>query len=144
MCSAKAVAGRSTFCGACLRFTPMPTASQSRPSSRVPDSTRMPTAFLPCTSTSLGHLSRATPGPRQVSARSAAARAATNDSCAASAGGLSVVIKRVAARLPRSVDHARPRRPRPAVCTAAVIQTGPPSPASARRRASALVESSSS
>ena len=122
----------------------MPTASQSAPSGRLPDSTRIPTALRPWTITSFGHFSRAAPSPRQVWARSAAASAATNDSCAASAAGLSVVSSSVAARLPVDVVHGRPRRPWPAVWRRAVIQTGPPAPASARLRASALVESSSS
>jgi len=123
---------------------PMPTASQSRPSGRAPDSTRMPADLRPAISRSLGHFTLTRPGDRQDSARSAAARAATKDSCAASPAGRSVVISRVAARLPEPVSQARPRRPRPAVWRRAAIQRGPPSPASARRRASALVESSSS
>jgi len=63
---------------------------------------------------------------------------------AACAGGSSVTDSQVAARFPSPVSQARPRRPRPAVCRAAAIQSGPRAPASARRRASALVESISS
>ncbi len=123
---------------------PIPTASQSRPSCREPDSTRIPAALRPWIIRSLGHFNRAALAPRQVWAKSQAASAAMKETWAASPGGLSVVTSRVAARLPAWVSQALPRRPRPAVWRRAVIQTGPPSPASARRRASALVESSSS
>jgi len=69
---------------------------------------------------------------------------ATHAAAQASAGGVAVTLSSVAARFPSPVVQARPRRPRPAVWVRAVIQTGPASPASARRRASAFVESSSS
>ena len=63
-------------------------------------------------------------------------------SCAAVA--LGALIRSVAKRLPGSEIQALPRRPRPLDCIRAAIHTGPLSPAAARRRASSLVESSSS
>ena len=104
----------------------------------------MPLAFLPSSITSLGHLMLTSAGGAYPSSRSAAASAATKVSCAASAGGRCTTVSRVAARLPVSLDQVRPRRPRPADWRRATIHSGPVSPRSAMRRASALVESVSS
>ena len=65
--------------------------------------------------------------------------AATNDLSASAPGGRA---KSVAAKFPAGIAQARPRRPRAAVWRCARIQTGPASPAAARRSASALVLSS--
>jgi hypothetical protein len=74
---------------------------------------------------------------------SAAASAAAKDSWPVTACDASGRSNSVAARLPSAMSQALPRRPRPAICRAAMIQIDPGSPASARRRAFSLVESSS-
>src|SRR5205807_9759967 len=109
-----------------------------------PASSRMPASFLPSASTSLGHLTEIVADGAKQEAVSATANAATKDSCASVAGGIPGLNSRVAARLPWPVSHARALRPRPAVWRAALIHSGPASPFSATRRASLLVESSSS
>ena len=75
---------------------------------------------------------------------SCAATAATNDRCCRWPGAQSGASSSVAARLPAGISQCRPSRPRPADWRRVVIQSGPRSPAAARRCASALVESTSS
>ena len=107
-------------------------------------SSRMPATLPPLSSTSLGHFS-VSPAVRPVAMTKAScsASAATKDRRATMSGVSVGRISRVAARLPSGLIHARPRRPRAAVCRLARIQVGPASEM-ASRAASALVLSTSS
>ena len=110
-------------------FTPIPTTAQ--PSCGRP-STRIPATLRPSTSTSLGHLIRAS-GPT----RSATATPAASGS---SRGGSRITTEHSSAR-PAGALHVRPWRPRPADCSAAVTTVPCGAPRSASSRARALVES---
>ena len=89
---------------------------------------------------SFGHLRPISVAPRSLAAR-ASATPATKPSCDATAGGQGSIMRALACRLPFGEIQARPRRPLPAVCSSATIHRRSASPASARRRASSLVES---
>src|SRR6185312_1786933 len=137
--AASEVAGYSVSGGKWARLIPMPMArlGPARSSSR-------PDSFFPLASTSLGHLTAIPAWGAKCAAISAAAMAAAKLNCGQSDCGRPGVSKSVAARFPLRVCQRLPRRPRPALCRAALIHTGPRSPALARRMASSLVESSSS
>ena len=110
------------------------------PPPRPTPSTRIPAHFEPRDIRSFGHLRPTSVAPRSLAAR-AKATPATKPSWAATAGGQGSIIRALACRLPFGEIQARPRRPLPAVCSSATIHRWPVSPASARRRASSLVES---
>ncbi len=123
----------------------MPMASQVGASPpTLADSSRMPTSFMPLASTSLGHFTRSAALGAKCWSMSQAEMAAAKESWAHSPAGLAGRSISVAERLPVGDSQARPRRPLPAVWRAAVIQTGPGSPAAARRFASSFVESMTS
>src|SRR5258708_18963580 len=106
----------------------------------------IPAIFRPAHNRSFGHL-RANRDASAGAAAAAAAwseRAATKPNCGAAAAGAGSISISVAYRLPTGDIHARPRRPRPVLCSFATIQSGPRSPALASRSASALVESTKS
>src|SRR5262247_2978296 len=106
----------------------------------------MPASLASPNNRSLGHLTAScgrTDGARSAIA-SWIASAATNESSGQCSGGAGSVNSRLANRLPGSETQLRPRRPRPALCRAAVTQSGPRSPARASVSASVLVDASSS
>ena len=106
-------------------------------------STRMPPVLAEPIRMSFGHLRRRPPAPGEPALRMAsiAATPATSESWPALAMRARRRDSRLACRLPGSDAQARPERPRPAVWRSASTHSGPRSPASARRMASALVES---
>ena len=122
----------------------MPTASPGVPPGRATDSSRMPATLPPFSSTSLGHFT-AKGSARPVTATNVSnkASAATNDRNAARTPGCTSGRTSAAAKLPAGFCHARPRRPRPAVCCRAMIQVGA-AIAPTRRAASSRVLSTSS
>jgi hypothetical protein len=130
------------------QLMPMPATTAIRPAGRFSPSTRIPATFRPSSSTSFGHfnvqpLERLRSGeinqrPVQRDRRDKRQSGRQRRSAPDRSG------RSEAARLPRSVDQGRPRRPRPAVCTAAVIHKPPGSPRRAAASASPLVEGSAS
>ena len=121
------------------QLTPMPTTQARRWSGSETPSTRSPAHFASPQRRSFGHLSAKPAAPASPAAR-ASATPATKPSCGAIAGGHGRIRRALAWRLPLGETQLRPRRPRPALCSPATIHRRPGSPASARRRASSLVE----
>src|SRR6516164_1040750 len=140
--AARSIAGYSVSAGWEAQLMPIPIATAPSPPLSV--STRIPASFARSSNRSFGHFiaTRASRPTAISTTASWTASAATSDSCGRHAGNVGLVSSRLANRLPGCDIHARPRRPRPAVCRPATIQSGPHSPRRARLSASLLVEPS--
>ena len=133
--------GKSCICSETL--TPTPSTAWRTRSGSARSSVSRPAILRPLHSTSLGHLIRALPAPisRAASAAATAAAMVISGARAGAIAGRSTT-ENVSA-LPRGATQLRPRRPRPRVWKSATTTSPCRAPASARRWASSLVDSSS-
>jgi hypothetical protein len=106
------------------------TASVPGAAARV--STRMPPSLPPPATRSLGHFSSAG-APSARSARAVATPATRASAASSRAGRLMTRAREKVRPSPGALCQRRPRRPRPAVCSAAISSTGAAGPASRNR-----------
>src|SRR5690606_18977763 len=139
---ARSRSGAGKWCGSWFTFNPMPTTAKGIPP-LLPTSSSIPAAFRPSTSTSLGHLTPTeAPETKGTTAWTTAtdAQATRRGHCSGSRSGRTMREHQMP--WPAGDDHARPRRPRPAVCASATTTVPSGAPARASSRARSLVDGS--
>ena len=129
--------GKSRVC----TLIPTPTITASTRDPTVTASTRMPAIFRPSTRTSFGHLSRASrPGAALTTASRTASPTAIATGGNRDGGHVTRSSTEKSRFSPRGDVHARPCRPRPAVCSSATHVAPCGAPSLAPRFASSFVD----